>query len=57
MKFLVALFLVAGLGYCSLPKAQVNFGTPNNTFTYTSINNGTGGVVGVPIPKIGRAHV
>ena len=53
MKFLVALFLVAGLGYCSYPKAQVNFGTPNNTFTYTTINNGTGGIVGVPIPGSG----
>jgi hypothetical protein len=55
MKLYVAAILVAGLiGLCSpKAKAQVNFGTPNNTFTYTTINNGTGGIVGVPIPGSG----
>jgi hypothetical protein len=59
MKLFVAAILVAGLvGFCSpKAKAQVNFGTPNNTFTYTTINNGTGGIVGVPIPNSGGLQI
>ena len=38
-------------------QAQVNFGTPDATFTYTSVNGGTGGIVGVPIPNSGGMQV
>ena len=58
MRFLLAAILVAGLGFCA-PKihAQVNFGTATNQFTYTPVNNGTGGIVGVVIPNGGGAVV
>ena len=58
MRFLLAAILVAGLGFCS-PKihAQVNFGTATNQFTYTPVNNGTGGIVGVVIPNGGGTVV
>jgi hypothetical protein len=56
--FLAAIFLVAGLGFC-VPKtqAQVNFGTSTNQFTYTPVNGGTGGIVGVVIPNGGGTVV
>jgi hypothetical protein len=52
MKLFLAAILVAGLSFCS-PKShgQVNFGTPSQQFTYTPVNGGTGGLVGVVIPN------
>ena len=43
----VAVILMAGLGTCSV-KAQVVI--PGTNFTLTPVNNGTGGLVSVPIP-------
>ena len=58
MKLFLAAILVAGLGFC-VPKtqAQVNFGTATNQFTYTPVNGGTGGIVGVVIPNGGGTVV
>jgi hypothetical protein len=59
MKFFAAAILVAGLlGLCSVKShAQVNFGTATNQFTYTPVNNGAGGIVGVVIPNGGGTVV
>lgn len=58
MKFLLAAILVAGLGLCSFKShSQVNFGTASNQFTYTPVNGGTGGIVGVVIPNGGGTVV
>jgi hypothetical protein len=59
MKLFAAAILVAGLlGLCSVKShAQVNFGTATNQFTYTPVNNGTGGIVGVVIPNGGGTVV
>jgi len=58
MKLFLAAILVAGLSFC-VPKtqAQVNFGTATNQFTYTPVNGGTGGIVGVVIPNGGGTVV
>jgi hypothetical protein len=58
MKLFLAAILVAGLSFCS-PKtqAQVNFGTATNQFTFTPVNGGTGGIVGVVIPNGGGTVV
>ena len=52
MRYLIAAILIAGLNFCA-PKAQaqVNFGTQSQQFTYTPVNGGTGGIVGVVIPN------
>lgn len=58
MKLFLAAILVAGLSFCSIKThAQVNFGTATNQFTYTPVNNGTGGIVGVVIPNGGGTVV
>lgn len=58
MKLFLVTILVAGLGVCSVKSnAQVNFGTATNQFTYTSVNGGTGGIVGVVIPNGGGVVV
>ena len=48
---LISAILVAGVGFCSSPKAQtIVIGTRDVPLTYTALSS-TGGIVGIPIPN------
>jgi hypothetical protein len=49
MRFWVLLFLVVGL-VAFTPRAKAQIQIPGTDFTLTPVNNGTGGLVSVPIP-------